>query len=178
MDDFEDSPWADDADTDVVLETDASWAKISSEFTNAGYREGITAGKESALQEGFDDAFARVGAPIGRELGLLRGYASAAISYLNSTSGAAEQVAEARSIGAALSAVRFSDIAPRDREAEAHAREHLETDDGEPDDARVGAADLLAEIDESKPRDEDLKKLKERLEVLCRGIGLDLTFSS
>jgi hypothetical protein len=37
-----------------------------------GYREGITAGKESALQEGFDTGFASVGAPLGRDIGFIR----------------------------------------------------------------------------------------------------------
>ncbi len=39
----------------------------------SGYREGITAGKLSTLQEGFDQAFAEVGVPLGRQVGLLRG---------------------------------------------------------------------------------------------------------
>ncbi|KAH9162714.1 hypothetical protein EDB89DRAFT_2024320 [Lactarius sanguifluus] len=42
-----------------------------------GYRDGISSGKEVALQEGFDAAFACSGAPRGRELGVLRGLATA-----------------------------------------------------------------------------------------------------
>lgn len=51
--------------------------------SQAGYREGITAGKESALQEGFDAGFAKTGGPIGRELGLLRGVANALLLHLS-----------------------------------------------------------------------------------------------
>ncbi|KAG1765907.1 hypothetical protein EDD22DRAFT_978608 [Suillus occidentalis] len=53
-----DSPWEEDPRADYAPEAD--WAKLSNEFTNSGYREGIIAGKESALQEGFDAGFAHV----------------------------------------------------------------------------------------------------------------------
>ncbi|KAI0356427.1 hypothetical protein OH77DRAFT_200893 [Trametes cingulata] len=109
---------------------DSEWTKISSEFTNAGYREGITAGKESALQAGFDEGFAQVGAPLGRELGILRGLCSALVSFLTRSPSSTPQseavLAEVREIAAQLANVRFSDIAPPDLEALAHAREHLE----------------------------------------------------
>jgi Essential protein Yae1, N terminal len=49
----------------------------------AGYREGITAGKEEALQEGFDYGFETYGVPIGREIGMLRGLASALLIFLS-----------------------------------------------------------------------------------------------
>ncbi|EPQ31000.1 uncharacterized protein PFL1_01189 [Pseudozyma flocculosa PF-1] len=48
-------------------------AKVESQFHDIGYREGITAGKLSTLQAGFDHGFSEVGAPIGRALGQLRG---------------------------------------------------------------------------------------------------------
>jgi Essential protein Yae1, N terminal len=95
----------------------------------AGYREGITAGKEGALQEGFDTGFAQTGGPLGRELGLLRGVASALLLHLSRTrnrnrtqrdeeqephseweSGAS--LNDVREIVDALTAVRFADIAP------------------------------------------------------------------
>jgi len=43
----------------------------------AGYREGVTAGKTSALQEGFDAGFAESGVPLGRQVGHARGMATA-----------------------------------------------------------------------------------------------------
>ncbi|VDB95749.1 unnamed protein product [Peniophora sp. CBMAI 1063] len=118
-----DSPW-DENPSDV---RDAEWTKISSDFTNAGYREGITSGKEDALQEGFDAGYAHVGLPLGRSLGLLRGRASALAAFLSThpDPDASKCATEAQDIATALSQIRFADIAPRDEEAEAHALEHL-----------------------------------------------------
>ncbi|TFY74295.1 hypothetical protein EWM64_g9718 [Hericium alpestre] len=95
------SPWEDDT-TAVPQAHEAEWAKLSSDFTNSGYREGITAGKEDALQEGFDAGFAEVGVPLGQELGLLRGLASALQSFLAPmppTSVVASSRAEGEGIG-------------------------------------------------------------------------------
>lgn len=109
----------------------------------AGYREGITAGKESALQEGFDQGFAQVGAALGRKIGLLRGVVAALTSFLSNPKFAVDSgsssssitvqddttreqlLHEAREISSALNEIRFSDIAPPDLEAQKHAREHL-----------------------------------------------------
>ncbi|PWY99655.1 hypothetical protein BCV70DRAFT_200577 [Testicularia cyperi] len=60
-------------------------AKIEGQFHDAGYREGITAGKLSTLQGGFDQGFNEVGAPIGRSVGILRGQIAALVSILSST---------------------------------------------------------------------------------------------
>ncbi|KIY49931.1 hypothetical protein FISHEDRAFT_40318 [Fistulina hepatica ATCC 64428] len=127
------SPWDESADPATVKNIE--WSRMSSDFTNAGYREGITAGKEAALQEGFDAGFASVGVPLGRELGQLRGQTSALLSLLalESTNPARgpnmdvhnRLLSEAREISQELSNVRFSDIAPPDAEAEEHARLHL-----------------------------------------------------
>lgn len=187
-----DSPWDDVADSHTTR--DAEWAKISTEFTNAGYREGITAGKESALQEGFDSGFAEVGAPLGMELGLLRGFASALLLFLSSQAASAEQEAalsEVRDISRQLAHIRLTDIAPRDLEAEAHALEHLEMDDEEElvgdeellekrkmellEDqlARLtsGAAGGSATID-VRPTADDVRRLKARLVSLSQNLGL------
>ncbi|KAF9517172.1 hypothetical protein BS47DRAFT_1339882 [Hydnum rufescens UP504] len=59
------------------------WDRLEDNFINAGYREGITAGKEEALQEGFDYGFETYGVPIGREIGMLRGLASALLIFLS-----------------------------------------------------------------------------------------------
>ncbi|KAJ7260960.1 hypothetical protein B0H12DRAFT_1201632 [Mycena haematopus] len=127
-----DSPWDEEATQETSR--DAEWTKISSEFTNVGYREGITAGKESALQEGFDAGFASVGAPLGRDIGFMRGTSSALIAFLISgvcTHPEKESLlVEARAIAASLAAVRFADIMPRDLEAEEHALQHLADEDG------------------------------------------------
>lgn len=161
-------------------------------LVQAGYREGITAGKESALQEGFDAGFAQVGAPLGRELGILRGVASVLVSFLASSGSLPSTLANARDISAQLASIRFSDVAPRDLEAEAHAREHLE--DGESYDIDVDIPEELAEKRElerledmlagmaanghkggtTRPTIEDVRMLQERLYALCETIGAKL----
>ncbi|KAF8999195.1 hypothetical protein BDZ89DRAFT_1051351 [Hymenopellis radicata] len=121
-----DSIWDETSSIDVHSET--QWTQMSSDFTNTGYREGIIAGKESVLQEGFDAAFAQTGVPLGHQLGILRGTASVLVSVLSKQQGSSALLDDARSISSALANVRFSDIAPRDLEAEEHARQHLETE--------------------------------------------------
>ncbi|KAL1695591.1 hypothetical protein GGG16DRAFT_109253 [Schizophyllum commune] len=186
-----DSPW--DEVADPATTRDAEWAKLSSDFTNAGYREGITAGKESALQEGFDSGFADVGAPLGRELGLLRGMASALLSFLSSQAANAENeraTEEVRDISRQLAHIRLTDIAPRDLEAEAHAKEHLQLEEDEDlvmDDELVekrkmeALEDQLARLTsgaigggsgEARPTIDDVRQLKGRLDNLSGLLGL------
>ncbi|KAJ3711844.1 hypothetical protein DFJ43DRAFT_86769 [Lentinula guzmanii] len=193
-----DSPWDEEAGPDVLRESE--WTKLSTEFTTTGYREGITAGKESALQQGFDVGFATVGAPIGREVGILRGMISALLASISlngeNIPGGEFTLIEARSIASQLSNIRFSEIAPRDLEAEAHTREHLEMDE---DDTGIqendeflhkrrmeGLEDMLAELssgvsshssEQHKPTLEDVHMLKQRTLSLCTAMKLDIYWS-
>jgi hypothetical protein len=166
MQDIDESPWEDSPSGGMTHMAEAEWTRLSSGFqtvsppspykttnhvldkSQAGYREGITAGKEGALQEGFDTGFAQTGGPLGRELGLLRGVASALLFHLSRTrtrtrtriqheheeprpesepeSGASASV---REIVDALAAVRVADIAPpppplHEEEAEGHRHGH------------------------------------------------------
>ena len=140
----------------------------------AGYREGITAGKESALQGGFDQGFAEVGAPLGREIGLLRGFASALLAFLSSSSHANAPtttqedhdafVHEARIIASELSNIRFTDIAPPDLEAEQHAREHLEADDPMDDDR-----DGMIVGDEGLQQKREMESLEDMMDRITAG---------
>ncbi|KAF9236518.1 hypothetical protein BU15DRAFT_49926 [Melanogaster broomeanus] len=183
------SPW--DEEPLVEYAPEADWTKISTEFTNSGYREGIIAGKEASLQEGFDAGFADVGVAIGRELGNLRGVASAIVSFLSSQSlGESPELDEARNISSNLLSIRFSDVAPRDLEAEQHSREHLDSDDsglvenGELVQKRdiEGLTDMLSQMTAStvgaaphgRPIKEDVTNLKERLSALSAKFGLVL----
>ena len=182
----------------------------------AGYREGITAGKEGALQGGFDNGFAKVGAPIGRELGIPRGLSSALLASLSrppsssastgsvpSAFDAAALADELREIAAALANVRFSDIAPPDLEAIAHAREHLESSNvmDQDDDAAdltdpaklneeikdkrdiESLEDLMAQMGSSnaaapaRPTADDVARLKERILGVASRLGLALQWS-
>ncbi|KAJ7623659.1 hypothetical protein FB45DRAFT_112349 [Roridomyces roridus] len=187
-----DSPWDDTAAPSISR--DIEWTKISNEFTNVGYREGITAGKESALQEGFDDGFAGVGVPLGREIGALRGRAAALLAFVQSplcvVEGREALLAEARAIASALANVRFTDVVPRDLEAEAHAREHLADDEHGVDENEElkekrkmeGLEDMLAQLtagapsagmgDKPRPTMEDVRALEDRLKALSARLGL------
>jgi len=161
-----------------------------------GYREGITAGKEAALQEGFDAGFAEVGAPIGRELGILRGISSAILALLRLSTTMKEkestQQVEAQEISSQLSNIRFSDIMPRDLEAEAHARQHLEEEGVKIDVPEKIAAkrdiegieDMLANLaagsnptGTTRPSVDDVRILKDRLKVLSHRLNLQIEWS-
>jgi hypothetical protein len=163
-----------------------------------GYREGITAGKESALQEGFDTGFANVGAPLGRDIGFLRGMSSALVAFLNSS--ACQHVekesllAEARAVAASLAVVRFTDVVPRDLEAEEHAREHLADSDDPMDENEElsdkrkmeGLEDMLSrltagaanpDLADTRPTLDDVRILEGRLHALNARLGLDVNRS-
>ncbi|GAA5994096.1 Yae1p [Rhodotorula paludigena] len=116
------------------------WDKLSSRYSDAGYRDGITAGKNARLQAGFDQGFA-LAAPYARELGTLRGIAATLLSLLTVPSANATRhagallsavspetkeraVAELRELVTALGHLDAVKVLPVDEEAEQHAREH------------------------------------------------------
>jgi hypothetical protein len=141
--------------------------------------------------------FANVGVPIGRELGILRGASSVVLAFLNKSfdiSEKAQMLTEAQEISSQLSRVRFSDIMPRDLEAEAHAREHLEAEGVELDMNEEiankreveGLEDLLANLsaDNGKSRErharptiDDVQVLKDRLKLLTNRLDLGIEWS-
>ncbi|KAJ2919586.1 hypothetical protein MD484_g826, partial [Candolleomyces efflorescens] len=184
------SPW-DDNITNDTHNRESHWEKLSSDFTNTGYREGITAGKEGALQEGFDSGFAETGAPLGKELGQMRGM-SAAILALASKGFLQcdlDIVEEIRTIASQLANIRFSDIAPPDLEAEEHAREHMERtgedivmDSEELEEKKnvESLEDMLAGMSAGSRADQprrptmlDFEGLKRRLESVAGQLGLN-----
>ncbi|GAA5955144.1 hypothetical protein JCM3765_003207 [Sporobolomyces pararoseus] len=152
MNDYD--PWMDEDEAAASTATagassstqisEQEWDKLSSRFSDAGYRDGITAGKNSKLQTGFDQGFA-IAAPFARELGSLRGIAASLLSLLTTASGAKhastlleslEQssvggsvskdslVTELREIVNALGKLDANKILPIDKEAEEHAKSH------------------------------------------------------
>ncbi|KAL5534661.1 hypothetical protein ACEPAG_1125 [Sanghuangporus baumii] len=161
-----------DAVHQVNADSEREWTRMSNEFVNAGYREGITAGKESALQGGFDTGFANTGAPIGREVGNLRGLAAGALSLLESSRplvserGDKEQLlSDIREIVNGLARLQFTDLAPLDEEALAHAKEHAESNGGE--------SSLSASSSETRQKAlSDLSSLRQRLDRLLEALGL------
>ncbi|KAI0288094.1 hypothetical protein BC826DRAFT_1040622 [Russula brevipes] len=182
MQSIEESPW-DDTPSAAPTHAEAEWTRLSSGFQNAGYRDGITAGKEGALQEGFDAGFAQAGAPRGRELGLLRGLASALLLHLAPPARETASTSAARDIVDALAAVRFDDIAPPPPPEEA---EHVH------DDVHVHGVGKTEGNGEDRPGEgsagpkpaattiEDVRALGVRLEGLLREVGVevDLDFES
>lgn len=102
----------------------------------AGYREGITAGKASTLQKGFDQGFT-FSIPYAREIGSLRGIATSLLALLTTAAGAKlssealkglagreEVIAECRLVVLALAKLNESNVLPADLEALEHARSH------------------------------------------------------
>lgn len=108
----------------------------------AGYRDGIAKGKQSALQKGFDEGF-QLSSPYARQLGSLQGITSSLLALLSTTSSAKhippalqtllsdratkdEIIANLRELVQALGKLEEGDVVPVDLEAEAHVREHEE----------------------------------------------------
>ncbi|RXW21414.1 hypothetical protein EST38_g4424 [Candolleomyces aberdarensis] len=189
------SPWDDDITNDTH-NRESHWEKLSSDFTNTGYREGITAGKEGALQEGFDSGFAHTGAPLGREVGRMRGISAAilALSKKGSLKCDPHTVQETQTIASQLAEIRFSDIAPPDLEAMEHAREHMQNtgedlvmDSEELEEKRnvesledmlAGmSADSRVESKTRRPTMQDFESLKRRLESVVGQLGLHAMLS-
>ena len=106
---------------------------------------------------------------MGRELGAIRGMASALLVFVTSRSPETTEerslAIEARDIVSQLSSIRFTDIAPRDLEAEEHARQHLEDDES--------GLDVKGELVENMKVDVAL--LKSRLDNLALKLGLATT---
>ena len=106
---------------------------------------------------------------MGRELGAIRGMASALLVFVTSKSPETTEerslAIEARDIVSQLSSIRFTDIAPRDLEAEEHARQHLEDDESR--------LDVKGELVENMKMDVAL--LKSRLDNLALKLGLATT---
>ncbi|KAI9430227.1 hypothetical protein H4582DRAFT_2064040 [Lactarius indigo] len=158
----EESPWLQDDDA-PSHHAEAEWAGLSTTFTTAGYRDGISAGKEAALQEGFDAGFARSGAPRGRELGVLRGLAAALLLHLSRAAEPepASTQTRVREIVDKLAAVRFRP----DEEAPAPHEAH--------GDALCGADEVQGQ--RQSPPIDDLCTLRTQLESVLLEAGLSVS---
>ncbi|KAK4705351.1 hypothetical protein P7C70_g855, partial [Phenoliferia sp. Uapishka_3] len=133
----DDSPWMNDDSGPTV--SDQEWSKLSTRYSDEGYRDGITTGKQARLQHGFDQGFNQT-SPFARKIGSLRGLASSLLAILTTSSGAkhatellqtlgenkAEIVAECRAVVSALGKLDAERVLPVDVEAEAHAKSHAD----------------------------------------------------
>lgn len=153
----------------------------------AGYREGITAGKEGALQEGFDAGFAQTGALLGRELGLLRGLASALLHHQLSRAQqqqlqephAESDSSAVREIVDALAAVRFADVVPPAPHEEA-GHTHCATEESGRDEEGGGGEEAMpgsAGLGSAVTTIEDVRALRVKLQTLLRESGLKIDLS-
>jgi hypothetical protein len=126
---MESSLWGDDDHVGSATE----WTRMSNEFTNvchlifyccdscliqhnqAGYREGITAGKESSVQHGFNHGYP-IGAALGRQTGFARGSLTAMLSFLTSSRSHSlpDDVRESRTREAHEILALFSDVHVKD----------------------------------------------------------------
>ena len=83
-----------------------------------------------------------------------------------------EALKEIRAISARLSAIRFSDIVPRDLEAEAHAREHIVDGEG---DLPVSGLDENGMVQDEESTE---KRKMEQLEDMMSSFGTNPTQTS
>lgn len=128
----------------------------------------------------------------------MRGVISALLTILKSSDAISDPSAltEAQDISSRLSEIRYSDIAPRDLEAEAHAREHLETYGENDEEMNVVDEELKGKRDDeqledmlsamstrddvsarSRPNMDEVVLLRQRLESCCRQINLAIDMS-
>jgi Essential protein Yae1, N terminal len=151
-----------------------------------GYREGITAGKENALQEGFDEGFATIGVPLGRQLGILRGTVNALLASLQLAKPLVflgnlqiEDIREPivkdlQMLSQRLGNIRLKDIAPRDLQAEAHAREHRDVESEGTDDALANAI-MQLETSDRPNGTQELATIQQEIYIIMRRLGVNLT---
>ncbi|KZV98857.1 hypothetical protein EXIGLDRAFT_831861 [Exidia glandulosa HHB12029] len=174
--------FGDDAADDVAVGTnpthaDREWNKLQNEFTNAGFREGAIAGKEAALQDGFDHGF-DTGAPVGRSLGVLRGYAAAALAIVTKDATLQALEPDLRDIIAQLSNVRLHELV-KDEPAVTTSSAHPHSDLLGSERSEVREMDeleaALGQLGSARPA-EGIDGLRARLQVLLSQLGLPFEF--
>ncbi|KAL1923810.1 uncharacterized protein VTP21DRAFT_8790 [Calcarisporiella thermophila] len=78
-----DDVWASDGEEHGGFEKEMAnreWSRLHQIHSDAGYREGITEGKNYTLQQGFDRGF-REGLEVGRKVGRLRGIINTLLKF-------------------------------------------------------------------------------------------------
>jgi hypothetical protein len=160
----------------------SSVSPVPDSLSQVGYREGITAGKEQALQGGFDDGFATIGAPLGREVGILRGIVHVLLARRenrvidDTPSTQSVLYSELRALSRRLDAIRLKDLAPKDVQAEQHALEHMDVE-------REGQDDILAQtflaLDTTDRPDarKELNEIKIQLQAIFCNMSLSIDLS-
>jgi hypothetical protein len=170
----EDTHTAPGGASDPIVEQ--NWERITTRYSDVGYREGISEGKLSSLQEGFDQSFA-TSVPWVRRLGNIRGSAAGLLAF--AVGSRDDLVQEIRAFIAVLGKVKASDVLPVDQEALEHAKEHMAGDHEEPIRAEQEMEDLISTMDgltqtasSSQREGELLSSLEDRLRSLQAAAGL------
>ncbi|WVN89504.1 uncharacterized protein L203_104729 [Cryptococcus depauperatus CBS 7841] len=159
------------------------YVRLATKYTDAGYREGITDGKLSTLQQGFDESFAQ-SVPLSRTIGCIRGRAAALLAFLTLYPPSSASVEdELRDLISDMSAVRRDQVLPEDEERVQHEREdhlafELDTNHYREMENLDKALDTLGkEADEEVKKDlkvlEELQKRLQDLEGRIRGWSSD-----
>lgn len=125
-------------DTPTFVQFYASRAGANKIELQAGYKEGITAGKQSQLQTGFDQGFSQA-APSARQIGSLRGISNGLLSLLTTSAGSKhggflpesitvtlkdEFIIELRELVRELNKFEELGLLGEDQEAVAHSKLH------------------------------------------------------
>ena len=120
--------------------------------------------------------------------------AAALVALLSSSPLQSNELENAREIASQLSEFRFSDIVPRDEEAERHALEHLKdeeepvVDDNEElkakrdmerlEDLMAGTSASTSSNGKPRPKAQDLQQIKQRLFQLFHHLGFAVPSSA
>lgn len=167
-----------------------TWNRLTTRFNDVGYREGISEGKLSSLQEGFDQEFEK-SVPLVRRLGRLRGAVNGLVGYLNVTLAAMDSssddsartqalLEETRRMSSLLGKIKMRDILPADQEAIEHAKEH-EFNEHEDEPREKGVMDDLLDAmdgmgsDKRKEQQEGdvlLSQLEFKVEEMASAAGI------
>lgn len=124
------------------------------------------------------------GAPLGRQLGVLRGMVTGLSAILQNMKPSQafpgspmddQEILHIRNelqeLSLRLNNLRLKDIAPRDSEAEAHAREHMDVEKEDTDDALANAIMDLG-VTERPDGMKELVTIQERLQNITERLGI------
>lgn len=118
---------------------------------------------------------------MGRQLGVLRGTVNALLGSLqqskNLTTLESRDITfnDLQNLSQRLARIRLKDIAPRDLQAEAHAREHLDVEAEGTDDALAKAIMELETADRPNGADE-LASIQHEIHTILQKLGINVSF--
>ena len=124
--------------------------------------------------------------PLGRQLGILRGTVNALLASLQLAKPLVflgnlpiEDIREPivkdlQMLSQRLSNIRLKDVAPRDLQAEAHAREHRDVEAEGTDDALANAI-MELETSDRPNGTQELASIQQEIHIIMQKLGVNLT---